>query len=161
MNDKEIINALIGKINLCKELDSWGTELCLEQLSKILDLINRKQAEIERLVDALCKKEDMTQLIAKERQQYYDELQAAKAEIKRLEKEVGKEFICFVGDPHKVEHCPYLEQLETAKAEAIKEFADLSIKRICKNVTPIPQQKYLITMCIQEIKNAKRELVGE
>lgn len=45
--------------------------------------------------------------------------------------------------------------------KAIKEFADLAIKRICENVTPIPQQRYLIKMCIEEIENTKKEMVGE
>ena len=52
------------------------------------------------------------------------------------------------------------EKLERIYSEAIKEFADLSSKRICENVTPIPQQKYLVNMCIQEIENTKKEMVG-
>ena len=48
-----------------------------------------------------------------------------KAEIESLRADVAKEFTCFVGEPHKVEHCPYLDELETAKAEAIKEFWEL------------------------------------
>ena len=52
------------------------------------DLINRQKAEIEKCVNTLCKKEDMMQLIAEERQQYYDELQTARAEIDRLNKKV-------------------------------------------------------------------------
>lgn len=87
MTDNEILNALIGKINLCKELNEWGAYLSLEYLNEILDLIKRYRAEIKKCVDTLCKKEDMTQLIAKERQQYYDELQAAKVEIERLHTE--------------------------------------------------------------------------
>ena len=35
--------------------------------------------------------------------------------------EVAKEFTCFVGDPHKVEHCPYLDEIEKAKAEVARE----------------------------------------
>ena len=50
---------------------------------------------------------------------------------------------------------------EQIKAEAVKEFSDLSVERIRKNVTPIPQQKYLINMCIQEIENTKKEMVGD
>ena len=44
---------------------------------------------------------------------------------------------------------------------AVKEFADLVVKNICEKVTPIPQQKYLINMCIQEIENTKKEMMGE
>ena len=35
--------------------------------------------------------------------------------------DVAKEFTCFVGDPHKVEHCPYLDEIEKAKAEVSRE----------------------------------------
>ena len=35
--------------------------------------------------------------------------------------EVAKEFTCFGGDPHKVEHCPYLDEIEKAKAEVARE----------------------------------------
>lgn len=52
------------------------------------------------------------------------------------------------------------EKIERIYVEAVKEFADLSIKRICENVTPIPQQKYLVNMCIQEIENTQKEVVG-
>ena len=40
--------------------------------------------------------------------------------------DVAKEFTCFVGDPHKVEHCPYLDEIEKAKAEVAREiFAEI------------------------------------
>ncbi len=45
------------------------------------------------------------------------------------------------------------------KAEAIKEFADLSIKRICKNVTaPTPTESYIVERCSQEIDNLVKEM---
>lgn len=47
--DNEIINALIGKIHLCEEFDEWGAEISLTQLNEILNLIIRKQSEIEQL----------------------------------------------------------------------------------------------------------------
>lgn len=49
MADNEIIKALIGKIHLCEEIDEWGAEISLKQLNEILDLINRKQSDIEQL----------------------------------------------------------------------------------------------------------------
>jgi hypothetical protein len=64
----------------------------------------------------------------------FEEINRQKAEIEMLKEEVGKEFTCFVGDPHKVEYCPYLEELEAAKAEAIKEFAE-DYKDQIKNYT--------------------------
>jgi hypothetical protein len=33
------------------------------------------------------------------------------ARIKELEEAVGAEFTCFVGDPHKVDRCPYVDEL--------------------------------------------------
>ena len=116
MTVNDIINALIGKINLCKELNDWCTEISLSQLEDILDLINRQKAEIDRLNNEADR---LSQVVL-----YHD------------------------GDI----------------ADAIKDFADLSIKRICENVTPIPQQKYLVNMCIQEIENTKKkwlEVVNE
>lgn len=53
MTVNDIINVLIGKINLCKELDDWCAEISLSQLKDILDLINRQKAEIERLKESL------------------------------------------------------------------------------------------------------------
>ena len=35
--------------------------------------------------------------------------------------EVAKEFTCFVGDPHKVDHCPYIDEIEKAKIEVARE----------------------------------------
>ena len=37
-------------------------------------------------------------------------------------------------------------QYQKGYADGVKEFMDLVIKNICKNVTPIPQQRYLINM---------------
>ena len=52
------------------------------------------------------------------------------------------------------------EKIERIYIDAVEEFAGLSIQRICENVTPIPQQMYLVDMCIQEIENTKKEMVG-
>ena len=91
MTDAEIIKALEccisndGNCDICPQHS--GT--CVNDLlMSSLDLINRQKAEIEKCVNTLCKKEDMMQLIAEERQQYYDELQTARAEIDRLNKKV-------------------------------------------------------------------------
>ena len=49
-----------------------------------------------------------------------------------------------------------------AKAEAYKEFADLSIKRICEQVSaPTPSESYIVERCNQVIDNFLKELVGE
>ena len=85
------------------------------------------------------------------------------AEIERLEKEVGKEFICFVGDPHKVEHCPYLEQLETAIADAIKEFAERLKEKAVIHEIPFEsnEDKYIKLVEVKEIDNLVQERVGD
>lgn len=74
-----------------------------------------------------------------------------KAEIERLKGEVAKEFICFVGNPHKVEQCPYLEELSKVRAEAIKEFAE-RIKEDYENY---------IEMTPTRIEYHKNKMVGE
>lgn len=85
-------------------------------------------------------------------QHYYDEclkdLKNANAEVERLNKAIDNYETC-------------LEKIETIKAEAVKDFANLAIKKIYENVTPIPQQRYLVKMCIEEIENTKKEMVGE
>ena len=53
------------------------------------------------------------------------------------------------------------EKIERMYVDAVEEFADLSIKRISKNVTPIPQQRYLVNMCVQEIENTQKEMVSD
>lgn len=53
-------------------------------MQNALNLINRQQAKFAKCADAFLKKEDITQAIANERQQYYDELQTAKVEIEML-----------------------------------------------------------------------------
>ena len=85
-----------------------------------------------------------------------------KAEIERLQSEsIGKceLAISMRNDNNLDSNCNYC--IDKSTAEAVKEFADLSIKRICENVTPIPQQKYLVNMCIQEIKKTQKEVVGD
>lgn len=90
MTDKEIIKALECCLSssLCTECPYHEINCCSIERD-CLDLINRYEAEIER-----------------------------------LKGEVAKEFTCFVGNPHKVERCPYLEELPKVKAEATKEFAE-------------------------------------
>jgi hypothetical protein len=48
------------------------------------------------------------------------------AHIKELEEAVGAEFTCFVGEPHKVDHCPYVDELvkKDAEIERLKAYID-------------------------------------
>ena len=52
--------------------------------------------------------------------------------------------------------------MQQAKSEAYKEFADLSIKRICEQVSaPTPSKSYIVERCNQEIYNLLKEMVDE
>lgn len=44
-------------------------------------------------------------------------LEDANREVEKWKKAATKEFICFVGSPHRVESCPYLDELESVKDE--------------------------------------------
>lgn len=90
MTYAETIKALEEKIKFQEFDESEYAVIKFETLKDVLDIYNRQKATIEKCADTLCKKEDMTQLIAEKRNQYYDELQAAKAEIERLKEE------CFI-----------------------------------------------------------------
>lgn len=47
--------------------------------------------------------------------------------------------------------------IERAKAEAIKEFADLAIKAICEKVSaPTPTESYIVEKCIETIDNLEK-----
>ena len=61
-------------------MDALVEGLCIQAL----DLINRKNAEIETLQEVIFKKEELAQILHKEHQETVDELQYAKAEIERL-----------------------------------------------------------------------------
>ena len=75
------------------------------------------------------------------------------SEIERLQKEVNLVSIQFQD---------LQERTYEIKAEAVKEFADLSIKRICEQVSaPTPSESYIVERCNQEINNLAKEMVGE
>ena len=127
MTNKKLTDTEVKKAFECCYTDKGGCDECpyysreenrciedgdfFDLPNKIFDLINRKEAEIEAW------------------KHYYNEcltdLKNAHAEIEKLKNEVGKEFTCFVGDPHKVEYCPYLEELETSNTEIEKIKKDL------------------------------------
>ena len=102
-------------------------DICLQWSTEPLDnadwcrhfkdknLINCQQAKIDKCMNIICKKEDMEQQLAKERQQYYDELQQAKSEI-----ELWKEECSSVG----CENEWLKAHLKMQKSKAIKEFIE-------------------------------------
>ena len=150
--DNEIIKALngadgLGHISIyCA--DNNGKDVCSIKLVDIIDLINRQQAEIERLQNALFKQEDTMQMIIKERD----------AEIESLKNDLAKEFTCFVGSPHKVESCPFFDELENERAEAVKEFAERLKNEITIRTTHSKEQDELVLFYID---NLVKEMVGE
>ncbi len=125
MTDNEIKKALEccadhDNIDACDDCPCLEGK-CISTTPYVLDLINRQQAEIERLQSAWFKKEETMQMIAKEKQQYFDELQ-------------------------------------TARAEAIKEFAERLDDSLCKNIGPSRKLYWKISA---DIDNLVKEMVGE
>ena len=100
---------------------------CIYELRmSIVDLLRRQNEQNEILQKTIFRKEDLMQMLQSQKQAYYDELVSAKAEIERLKKEVAKEFTCFVGEAHKVDGCPYLDELK----KAYEKIEDLEIKNM-------------------------------
>ena len=123
-------------------------EVFCEHLNKYAEMeeeINRKNEQIEALIAG----QETLQKALNEKLEENADLSI------KLEKWLDKY------NEKNIEIVKLSHNIQSAKSEAVKEFADLAIKRICENVTPIPQQKYLISMCIQEIDNLVKEMVGE
>lgn len=156
MTDNEIIKALeccTNNISSCKDClyefshteNKWCDEVLIEDA---FALITRQKAEIERLT-TLAKLGNMR---ANDYRAMRDKLKNANADIDFLKNELS--------------NCEFLKKeleidMRTAKAEAIKEFADLSIKRICEQVSaPTPSESYVVERCNQVIDNTKKEMVG-
>ena len=53
-----------------------------------------------------------------------------------------------------------IELIDKERDEAVKEFVKLVIKNIRKQVNPIPQQRYLVEMCIKVIRSLAKETEG-
>lgn len=108
MTDNEIIKALEICSHRNGDLPCEGcpaysiAQMCMEDLmSDAFDLINRKNAEIERLQDEL--------IISKgEEIKLHDDMCVLKDELHRAKVEISKHF----------------DYMDEAKSEAIKEFAD-------------------------------------
>ena len=68
--------------------------------------------------------------------------------------EVAKEFTCFVGDPHKVEHCPYLEEVEKVRSEVAREIFE-EIRKFSKK--PIPEAKAVYILSEGDLQQLKKK----
>ena len=140
----EVLKCCTNEDLACKDCPSH--DLCdnntFEMLRCILDLIKRKEKVIK------FSTKEIVDLKIKVEQQ--------RAEIERLRKVLeNRGEICKSCDEK------YTEKIKRAKADAIKEFADKAIKRICERVTPIPAQSYLVERCNEEIRNLVKEMVGD
>lgn len=184
MTDKEIIKALECCANYEKKedcigcpirseceqnvLEKYSLELITRQQAEIEQLtgnlnfvrgtVKRQLAEIDRLQTALFKKEDTMQIIAKEKQQYFDELQTAKSEIERLNTENNKNFDKWniLEERTKKRYAElYQEAKSVIRAEAVKEFVErLKDKSLTK-------WDYHDAVDIEEIDNLIKEMVGD
>lgn len=151
-------------------------ELCkVERDKDAFEFIKNSKASIDKYIDIICKKEDMEQLISRERQQYYDELQLAKAEIERLQSILLK----FVREINNFENkhnidtsdfslIPILEEeknnlVKQIKAEAIKEFAErLKAETIEVDVSyGYGREHYTEAVAVIVIDNLVKEMVGD
>lgn len=75
---------LINRLNTdYEQLKNKHRETLTKQI-ELCDIIEKQKVTIDKCMNVILKKEDTEQSISRERQQYYDELQAARAEIEKL-----------------------------------------------------------------------------
>ncbi|MBR3974390.1 MAG: hypothetical protein IKJ88_00860 [Clostridia bacterium] len=144
---------------------SFG-ELCkVERDKDAFEFIKNYKANIDKCISIICKKEDMEQLISRERQQYYDELQAAKAENERLKAENGilsKNADTAFQDGLNEAQEVYAEQIKKeVKAEAVKEFSE-RLKEALNNVARVNVDDFdYFVISLGFIDNLVKEMVGD
>ena len=86
-----------------------------------------------RLIRKLCDECDAFEKDADNIAMQYEDLLSEKdARIKELEEAQGAEFTCFVGDPHKVDRCPYGDELARLQKEVAEK--DAEIERLTINM---------------------------
>ena len=188
LTDKEIKKAL----ECCSNHDVSKGELCetecpyknncydkgkgIDFLRDTLDYINRLEADKEKWQGGYMTQKQEIANLEVELKAMRGAANSYKAENERLEKEVAKEFTCFVGDPHKVEHCPYLEELEKVRAEneRLKETIDSFIE-IVKLYSEIKAEAYkefaerlkeygygrYVSISYKNLDNLLKEMVGD
>lgn len=140
MTDNEIIKALKSDIRLADYIDSdYCGAVDKALIQSAINSINRLQAKV-------IKEQNKNSKLRNER----NHLQA---EIERLNKvyQANQQLINALNKSYFL-----------AKSKAYKEFADLSIKRICEQVSaPTPSKSYIVERCNQEIYNLLKEMAGE
>lgn len=151
MTDNEIIKALKSDIRLADYIDSdYCGAVDKALIQSAINSINRLQAKV-------IKEQNKNSKLRNERNHLQAEIERLK-ECPKCVYEYDAEIMeyCVQGP------CPNFQTVEQIKAEAYKEFADLSIKRICEQVSaPTPSKSYIVERCNQEIYNLLKETVGE
>ena len=167
MTDKEIIKALENRF--AETFDTGWAKIQHNELSNLIDLINRQQAEIERL-NYIITRDNQRQTEKEQKDgdciltlyELYDkeiaENKKLKAEIERLkEKVASKSLKCSLLEREKAEDISgFVGELKLAKAEAIKEFAD-RLKEHLKGNGGL----YCVTTMNAKIDNLVKEMVGD
>ena len=132
MTDNEIIKALDCCAN-CESCDFETTNCPLVEEMECRSLLAQKALD----------------LITRQR----TEIERLKEEKSKLENKIDEMYPLVMQLPN---------AMQQAKSEAYKEFADLSIKRICEQVSaPTPSKSYIVERCNQEIYNLLKEMAGE
>lgn len=135
ITDAEIINALLGKINLCKELNMWGAEISREQLNEILDLIKRKDAEIERLQGCVKSEDEVRKIM--------------KSQMTPMIQEITKEQID--------------KAFALGKVNGFIEFAERIKEKAFVHEIPFEanEDKFIKLVAVEDIYNLVKEMAGE
>ena len=78
------------------------------------------------------------------------------ARIKELEESQGAEFTCFVGEPHKVDHCPYGDEIVRLQKEVAEK--DAEIERLQGALKAEERHNELTMECAKKaLANARAE----
>ena len=147
MTDKERMyaNPLEWKLMVAK--NAGHTKVTYDELNGLVETINRQQAEISEYKDKCEKCGAKTRVCIESLQNNIAEKQA---EIERLEG-LSKHHQFLINELN--------IGIAEFRAEVIKEFADLSIKKICENVSaPTPSESYIVERCNQVIYNLVKEM---
>ena len=148
LENNEIIKALeCCKTGDCDNCPFYGRkEDCEVELpEEALNLINRQQEEIERL------------------QKANGLLKYLKEAVHRVEIGGKEEIVDYVSEEAFqnaiTKRINLMCNVQTVKAEAIKDFEDKAIKRICERVVaPTPTQSYIVERCNEEIHDLAKEM---
>lgn len=115
---------------------------------EVIDRLAVLENNSEKLAEVLLEREDTMQLLAKEKQEYYDLINLQKAEIEQWKEEANK---------YQNLWCETVMDVKTAQAEAIKEFAE-KVKDIVDE--PALIRGRVIDVIIKKIDNLVKKMTG-